>query len=472
MKLNEQPKEKNTADISGNATVNRVGLNAYINGAYQPAGDTGDKDKNNPVLEMIGESSRTEIKPTHGRSTLEKICLAFSAYSNGVKILSTEQGAGSLGALHGIRFLSMAWVILGHTLVYSGTVSAEEPFVLRRNFCRGVLVAYLALRELKKVGGAKRLNWFIFYFHRFWRLTPPYMLVIMVGTVLLPYAISGPFWPEGDLSFMAACRKNWWTNLLYCMGWSWYLANDMQFYIISPLILLPLFYNIFAGAACGLVLLAASITATWIISSKHEYSAQANYPYAPYPKDGDYGKTLYTPSYARICPYIIGLFVGYILYRTRCKIRIPKTINILGWFLSLAVFCTVTYSLYTDKRSHILSLHESAAYFSLHRTGWGLAMAWVIVACCTGYGGWINELLSWRGFIPLSRLTYCAYLIHPLVMLTFYMNRRQLTYFTQFELVYLFVGHLTMSYGLSFIVSLVFEAPMMGLEKAVLRKRK
>ena len=72
------------------------------------------------------------------------------------------------------------------------------------------------------------------------------------------------------------CRKNWWTNLLYvnnfvkttkpvsyqptacdviyiqetvsvyavcsqCVGWSWYLANDMQFYIVAPLVLIPLY---------------------------------------------------------------------------------------------------------------------------------------------------------------------------------------------------------------------------------------
>ena len=29
--------------------------------------------------------------------------------------------------------------------------------------------------------------------------------------------------------------------LFQCMAWSWYLANDMQFYILSPLMLIPLY---------------------------------------------------------------------------------------------------------------------------------------------------------------------------------------------------------------------------------------
>lgn len=51
--------------------------------------------------------------------TAENILLAFSLYTNGVKILNTQQAAGTLGAVNGIRVLSMGWVILGHTYFFA-----------------------------------------------------------------------------------------------------------------------------------------------------------------------------------------------------------------------------------------------------------------------------------------------------------------------------------------------------------------
>lgn len=48
---------------------------------------------------------------------------------------------------------------------------------------------------------------------------------------------------------------------------------------------------------------------------------------------------------------------------------------------------------------------------------WGVALAWVTIACCCGYGGLVNSVLSYRGLLPLSRLTYCAYLVHPTIMM-------------------------------------------------------
>jgi len=41
--------------------------------------------------------------------------LSFSVYTNGAKILSTEQSKEVLTSINGIRFLSMTWVILGHS---------------------------------------------------------------------------------------------------------------------------------------------------------------------------------------------------------------------------------------------------------------------------------------------------------------------------------------------------------------------
>jgi hypothetical protein len=34
--------------------------------------------------------------------------------------------------------------------------------------------------------------------------------------------------------------------------------------------------------------------------------------------------------------------------------------------------------------------------------------------------GPINAFLSWKAFMPLSRLTFCAYLIHPVIIITYF----------------------------------------------------
>lgn len=49
---------------------------------------------------------------------LMKFFLAFSVYSNGKKILSTKKTAGTLGAVNGVRVLSISWVILGHIFAF------------------------------------------------------------------------------------------------------------------------------------------------------------------------------------------------------------------------------------------------------------------------------------------------------------------------------------------------------------------
>jgi peptidoglycan/LPS O-acetylase OafA/YrhL len=78
-----------------------------------------------------------------------------------------------------------------------------------------------------------------------------YAYVLFFYTYALPLLGSGPLWAQ-SIGADNVCQRTWWTNLLYlnnllgedgetgtagCMGWSWYLANDMQFFAASALLL-------------------------------------------------------------------------------------------------------------------------------------------------------------------------------------------------------------------------------------------
>ena len=55
--------------------------------------------------------------------TWGKVLLSFSVYTNAAKILSTNQPSGTLTAVNGIRFVSMTWVILGHSYGFSISIA-------------------------------------------------------------------------------------------------------------------------------------------------------------------------------------------------------------------------------------------------------------------------------------------------------------------------------------------------------------
>ncbi|CAG2172614.1 unnamed protein product [Oppiella nova] len=54
----------------------------------------------------------------------------------------------------------------------------------------------------------------------------------------------------------------------------------------------------------------------------------------------------------------------------------------------------------------------SALYVSIHCILWSICVAYVIYTCETGGAPVLNGILSWKGWLPISKLTYQAYLIH------------------------------------------------------------
>lgn len=83
--------------------------------------------------------------------------------------------------------------------------------------------------------------------YRVLRLTPAYLFVIGVNEVMMRYTFNNSVFEPG-IEDHITCNLYWWRNILYvnnlypqkemCMVWSWYMANDTQFYIIGVLMLL------------------------------------------------------------------------------------------------------------------------------------------------------------------------------------------------------------------------------------------
>ncbi|XP_066267576.1 nose resistant to fluoxetine protein 6-like [Branchiostoma lanceolatum] len=423
-----------------------------------------------------------------------RILLCFSLHTNIGKLLSTKQAPGSIKCLHGIRFISLTWVILGHTYAFAeshfdnllqaletvptftyqainnATVSVDSFF-----FLSGLLMSYLLIQQIQRTKEkGKSVPYGMVYFHRYWRLTPTYIFVLMLWMWVFPYMFSGPFWPPAPNGIDPNCGDNWWTNLLYinnvvndnrmCMGWTWYLANDMQFFVIG----VPLIYILYRWQILGIVvklaLLLASFITTAVISWHYDLKAP----------DGLRGGHYYGKPYCRIGPYLVGVTVGWLLVKKKGKQTKSPTVSLLmpvGWLVAAASALAVLYSTFGQYNGTTLQTEsENVLYLTVHRTVWAIALGWVVVACHHGYGGVVDTILSWDAWVPLSRLTYCAYLIHMLVLNAVYLTREVPIHYSTFTMIYFFLGNVTLSYGLAFLVSVAVEAPLMGLEKVVFNK--
>lgn len=100
------------------------------------------------------------------------------------------------------------------------------------------------------------------------------------------------------------------------------------------------------------------------------------------------------------------------IYLSYLSISPKQYAKIIGWPFSASVMFAVVYGLYPGS----ISVSLSSVYASLAHTAWAIALAFIVVQCCTGSAPIVDSLLSVRLMYPLSRLTYCAYLVHPVIM--------------------------------------------------------
>lgn len=178
------------------------------------------------------------------------------------------------------------------------------------------------------------------------------------------------------------------------------------------------------------------------------------------------------------------MIAGYIINRFKDPPKVSSRINIFMWIVSMITLSFCIFGVWNGE----LDKTATAFYISLGHTGksismfsiisyiigfvtaWGFALIWITLSCKWGLARPVNKFLTYRGFLPFSRLTYCTYLIHPItqVVTSFQMEGpmhiRHLMIFT------IFLGNALISYFCAFIVSVMFEAPVVRILKILFRK--
>lgn len=154
------------------------------------------------------------------------------------------------------------------------------------------------------------LNVLKIYFNRYYRLTPLLVFIMYFSAFVIYPLASGPARTTLYERDIEACASFGWYNILYvnnyfddalkCFGWCWYLANDMQMFLLLPWILM--FYKLLSmlGILIMVGLFLIHYITTFVLTYHYETSPSNLFPDPHY---NDY----YGKPWTRIGPYLIGI---------------------------------------------------------------------------------------------------------------------------------------------------------------------
>ncbi|KAH8241176.1 hypothetical protein KR032_001435 [Drosophila birchii] len=434
------------------------------------------------------------------QKNIPTVVKALSARANSralFRIVPNKSNPNVIECFHGIRCMSLLWVIFTHEYIFFLTAPnvntadiqnwAVEPFAsftLHGYFAvdsffvlGGLLVSMIALRAMEKTKG--RLNPILMYLHRIIRILPVVAIAILVYMTMMNVVSGGPMLKYGYHG-KATCAKSWYWTLLFiqnyavldiCLDHTWYLAVDMQLYLISPLLLIALYKwknKAAAGIICLIVLLSGCLFATQMVNKYSLLIKNSS------EDDEIANKKLYTATHTHAAPWLIGFLFGYFLHVNRgIKFLIRWPTVFTGWFLSLAMIFTSIFALYPAAQwsAPPLSILAESLYYTLTRLAWPLAICWIIFVCMQGHGGLANSFLSSPLWQPLSRLSYSIYIWHMFVQEMNSRNVRTNTYFSNYTAMQHFWFDLGFTVLLSYIMYLLIEAPLCGFD-SLLRPRR
>lgn len=334
---------------------------------------------------------------------------------------------------------------------------------------------------------------------RYIRLFPLYAFVIFGITQIVP------MFAYGGLDYMTtilndpSCANHWWHNILYfnnllnytppdsmCAGHTWYLANDMQFFIVFMLIFVFLAeYDTIRNLVVLAIMIASlAISTVLCINQELNYNDRSHNRKVNPNEFNEY----YIKPYIRVAPYILGLF--FCEFYLNCKAypkyvensdtkkdnifrKINKKIeknNLVAFLMFIFAMILINFSVFstwwTNNYDVNLPFQGVMKTFNKVLFVWGLAI--LVQLTFLGKFKIIYHILSLDLFNVLGKLTFGIYLVHMYIILIAGTHFNSLPYLNFWFFSIFAVGALGAATIVSLIVSLLFESPVISILKSLM----
>ena len=439
--------------------------------------------------------------------------------------------------LDGLRVWSIIWVILGHVMAiqsssgggYSNPVDFLPPSGLTTTFfgqlifasrfavdtflvISGYLLVIVIARKAPTLINdqrSKTTTFFQLIGLRLLRIMPLYLLCMGFYTQVAPHLYlsgqdskegGGPFWYQWD-SLLQPCRDYGWTNLLFinnfipfeksntetCFYHSWYLAVDMQLFVLFGL---PVTFFIFLknptrGKHVTLAMWSVSVMLTAYLAYVRHWSINTFDGLAVARFDVE----AYAKPHVRGQSYFAGMYVAMMqLSRTSAQTVAPPTWKDRALLLSslaalgCVTFCTVTGAYarrpcqYTEfpAMNDCGSLWSATAtfiYTASSRAIWSGSVGVLMMLCLDGKGGWLNRFMSWHIWAPLSQLSFGVYLLHPIVIFVWLLGMQQKSVYSLATFGMSLTSVCCVSFALAVVAAVLVEFPIATLIASIIKQK-
>lgn len=263
------------------------------------------------------------------------------------------------------------------------------------------------------------------------------------------------------------------------MGWTWYLANDFDFFLITPFILFVMHKSKRMGLILNAFLIVGSIVAGIAVTYSFDFTLPSG--------NSEFQTEYYGKPWCRLASYEVGVLLAQLYYDRKLYLsgnqeaqstlgnRIFELYNKSALFAWISVFIGVFLTsfmifIYQDalESPSGWSIGVSMLYNGFARPLFVLGMMMALFPTFEGRLPWLRNFMANGFFRVMGRLTYSAYLIHFLVLAAYVYSINSTNYFSRDFIFTHFLGLYCLTYASALVVSLLMESPFLTIEKALL----